>query len=426
MEWPHPKKTPMLRFFSKPARKDSKPAEFPSMKPWWQKPGATLLVNLLISGILIMLLAASQLSRLQTPSTPSAELLPDAGLFGSLDSLNSSDIALSLATMGHFREQAWVEIQAYNSRALLTPSAGGLPVVPKPAVIDSTVRTRADIAQYVIAEGDTVLSLANDFNVSSGSIRWSNDVRGNFLRGGETIVIPPPGLNGIVHRIAIDDTLRSLGGEYNFSARSLQNFNDLESLDDLPVGELIFLPNATPATIENIPVFLAKAIDSERAYVTSSQIANCYGCEPVDTGDIIGKLGNTGWSTGAHLHLEIITYDGRAHNPWAFINQNNLIWPVDQVQRRVTQVYHSGHRGLDVGDSEGTAVFALEPGEIIHRGCMWEESRIWATFGVIIDHGNYYSLYIHLQAPNNELYARCSINRRSNWGAKSIDYSISR
>ena len=40
--------------------------------------------------------------------------------------------------------------------------------------------------------------------------------------------------------------------------------------------------------------------------------------EIVDLGFVIGKIGNTGRSTGKHLHYEIKVYD-KARNPYPFL-----------------------------------------------------------------------------------------------------------
>ena len=382
---------------------------------WSNHALSKLIVNFLIVGGLLTVITWSQADRLNIFSNQD-QLQDRSPTFQPLDALSSSVTAYSLASLVGFRETTWLESQAHNSR-ISNISGSGFPIVAKPAVINSTTRTKQDIAQYVVSAGDTVISLADDFGVSPDSIRWSNDLKGNSLTVGKTILIPPPGLNGIVHQVKSSDTYRSLSQKYSFSKNSLVNFNDLTDLDSLPIGEFIFIPNARLVGSRGTPSFIAKQIETDNpsAYVK------------VKAGDVLGRMGNTGWSTGPHLHLEI--YSGRQrYNPWAFINQHRLTWPVDQKIRRVTQVYHSGHRGLDIGDASygrrPVNILAVADGQIIKRGCFWPTSRRWSTFGVLIDHGNYHSLYIHLQAPNNPKYTACSINRRTSYGAKSIDYSI--
>ena len=391
---------------------------------FWKNPVYILVIQTLVTMILVLFVIWAHARNLELFGD---QTNLEETVFQPLDVLSSSDIARSLANLAQFREITWVEIQAYNSRTP-TEDVGGLPVVAKPSVINSTIRTRHDILQYVVSPGDTVFSLADYFNVTISSIRLSNNLTTNALTVGETILIPPPGLNGIVYLVQPGDSLTVLTNSYHFSSAAMLNFNDLAEGQPLPVGELIFLPSANLASAQSVPDFVTQAVISS-AQPGDGSIFNidnrdCYGCVIVRAGDKIGTLGNTGWSTGPHLHIEIITHDGRRHNPWAFINQNRLLWPVDQKQRRVTQVFGGGHRGLDIGNREGTNILAIADGEIIHRGCLWANSSKQSTFGIIIDHGSYYSLSIHLQAPNNAKYEICSINRRSQYGSQSIDYSI--
>ena len=144
----------------------------------------------------------------------------------------------------------------------------------------------------------------------------------------------------------------------------------------------------------------------------------------VNAGDIIGKNGNTGWSTGPHLHIIIRTAQFEKFDPLYFIRNNDLVWPMGGYGGWVSQGYHAGHRALDIAAPEGTPILAVADGEIIHRGCLQPNDPKYASFGVIINHGDYLSVYLHLQAPNNPEYSICSINRRTQHGVPSIDYSL--
>ena len=149
----------------------------------------------------------------------------------------------------------------------------------------------------------------------------------------------------------------------------------------------------------------------------------------VVVGDIIGKMGNTGWSTAPHLHLAIYADSSTKYDPLRYIFDHDLTWPVGGSGGYVSQGFRSTHQALDIAGPEGLPIRAVAGGDIIHRGCLWPGTK-WSTFGVIINHGNgkYYSLYIHLQAPNNEKYNDCNRNQRpSSAGGrhylqKSIDY----
>lgn len=140
----------------------------------------------------------------------------------------------------------------------------------------------------------------------------------------------------------------------------------------------------------------------------------------VTAGTVIGRNGNTGWSTGPHLHLVIYSPGIQHYDPLAYIRNNGLLWPMGGSGGWVSQGFHANHKALDIAAREGTPVVAVADGEMIHRGCLYGGD--YRTFGIIINHGKFIAIYVHLQAPNNPQYTSCSINRRSSYGTPSIDY----
>lgn len=125
-------------------------------------------------------------------------------------------------------------------------------LVSKPQIIATDLKSRRDIQDYLVVEGDTVTSIATKFNVTSDSIRWSNNLTGDAVTVGAHISIPP--LNGIVYTVVAGDTPQSLASKYSANADQITAFNDAE-ISGLKVGEKIIIPNGQVQT----PVYTATA-----------------------------------------------------------------------------------------------------------------------------------------------------------------------
>ena len=355
-----------------------------------------------------------------TPPSASSFDLGGGQAFRPLDRLSSADIAFSLGRLGQFEELSWIATQAKDSAHLAHLVVASEPVVTKPLTVNSTIRTKADINIYQVQAGETIDSLAVKFSVPADSIRWSNNLTGRSLAAGQELLIPPSGLEGIVYRVGIDDeTIEALSKWFQFRDDQVIGFNDIIDRR-LTIGELVFLPNATPKQLARPVVAFGpgQIPGSAVSPIPGGTATTCIGCRAVQAGEVIGKVGNTGWSTGPHLHLEIYDHSGRRTDPWVFLKRRGLVWP---VAGRVSAGYNLSHQGLDLAAPQGTIIKSIAGGEIIYRGCAWQGRR-WSTFIVIIDHGGYYSMSIHLQSPNNDRYQACQINRRGNYGQKSIDY----
>jgi surface antigen len=188
-----------------------------------------------------------------------------------LDQLSSADIALNLSRAVNLPEATAVKNQAETVSAEMAVTAS-YSVVDKPQIVATTLKTRNDIVDYLVVEGDTVTSVAAKFNVTSDSIRGSNNLTGDTLTVGAHIQIPP--INGLVYTVASGDTAQSLADKYKASADQITAFNDAE-VSGLRPGEKIVIPNGQVQQ----PVY--KAVTSASYYsFGSSAIYGYNGYDP--------------------------------------------------------------------------------------------------------------------------------------------------
>lgn len=133
----------------------------------------------------------------------------------------------------------------------------------------------------------------------------------------------------------------------------------------------------------------------------------------VKRGEVIGYLGNTGCSTGPHLHFSYLQ-NNKPVDPLPYLKSNKLGWPITNY--KITQYYGEnysfymrrfgipGHLALDIIDPSiwiGSAIRAAKDG-VLHFA---QDARVYCPDinnsigkGAIIDHGNgEKTIYWHLK-----------------------------
>lgn len=162
---------------------------------------------------------------------------------GPLDQLSSAQIALTAARLAHLPEATAVRNQADSDSILLKVIPNDSQSVSKPELVTAGQKSRADITQYQVQPGETIVSIASKLGVNADNLRWSNSISGNAVTVGTKLDVPP--LNGIVYTVRAGDTAASLAGRFHTNQSDIVSYNDAE-ISGLHPGEKIIIPNGQP------------------------------------------------------------------------------------------------------------------------------------------------------------------------------------
>ena len=214
-----------------------------TLKKPFTKYGLLIVNTLLVAGVAVFLVTNSRTSAVPSAQTNNQSNSTEVV---ALDEISSADIAVNIAQAAKLPEIDQVRNQADSRDTLISIPVSEDVVVAKPQIVaDETTGTqsRKDILQYVVLDGESVSSIAQKFSVSAESIKWSNNLGGDSVRAGTTIVLPPKNRTGLVYKPNAGDTIEKLAEKYKTTADKIVAFNDLELTGSLPVNEYIFIPD---------------------------------------------------------------------------------------------------------------------------------------------------------------------------------------
>lgn len=209
-----------------------------------------------------------------------------------------------------------------------------------PVSTNFSTKPRDKQIEYTVIGGDTLASIAKNFDISIDTIRWANNLTSDTIKPGQIILIPP--VTGVVHKVVAGDNIYSIAKKYSVDAQNIANFpfNDFTDLDtfSLMVGQLVYVPDG-------------KIVQQNAEVASPTQYASV-------------QAGIRGSSS--------------------------FIWPTTGV---ITQYPIWYHMAVDIANSSRPPVIAADTGTVIFAGCV--------SYGygchVIIDHNNgYKTLYGHM------------------------------
>ncbi len=177
--------------------------------------------------------------------------------------------------------------------------------------------------QHVVKTGDTVASIAKKYDADADEIRSYNHITDNDLKVGMTVMVP----GGNMHEVAVTTTTKSSSSSsatsvstrgyftiplvHYVKTQSIHGYNAVDLAAS--VGEPVMAAAAGQVIVSKSGgwnggygsyIVIKHANGTQTLYAHLS--ANAVGVGAyVTTGEVIGAVGNTGRSTGPHLHFEV-------------------------------------------------------------------------------------------------------------------------
>jgi murein DD-endopeptidase MepM/ murein hydrolase activator NlpD len=268
-----------------------------------------------------------------------------------------------------------------NEGGLLNPSSdsqASLPEFQPPGEIDyiarhSDVHTvipereRANLTMYEVQAGDSVFTIAKQFNIKPETVLWANedilDDNPNMLSIGQSLRIPAQ--DGVIYKWRTNDTIEGVASKLKADPDAILTWPD-NHLD-------LANPKISSGTLVMVP---GGERELKTWVVPTMWRANAGASRNIGTG--CDTSGGTAYGSGA------------------------FVWPT--VNRSISgNDYWSGHLGIDIAAATGAPVYAADSGVVVYAG------GISGGYGqmVMIDHGNgFHTLYAHL----SQIVARCGQN----------------
>ena len=203
--------------------------------------------SIVTANIALLLLVVSFVARTQHNDTsPNLSAVANAqSTADPLDQVSSAEIAVHAAKLANLdpEETKAVVADADTAAIMMASTQVDEKVIAKPQVVDTAVKTKADVQKYTTVQGDTLDSLAQKFSVTSDSIRWSNNLTSSRLTPGKELVISPIN-DGVVYTVKAGDTPDSLAQKFSANKEQIVNFNDAE-VAGLTAGDTIVIPGGS-------------------------------------------------------------------------------------------------------------------------------------------------------------------------------------
>ena len=140
------------------------------------------------------------------------------------------------------------DIKTLNNLTTNNLSIGQILKLPTNNNSNNNENTTDEYQTYTIKKGDNLYQIARTFNTTVDEIKTLNNLTSNTLTIGNTLKIPrskeQTSTDYLTYTVVSGDTLYSIAKKYNINVDTLKNYNNLTS-NLLSLGQILRIPNTT-------------------------------------------------------------------------------------------------------------------------------------------------------------------------------------
>ena len=177
-------------------------------------------------------------------------------------------------------------------------------------------RDEKEVIEYSVQPGDTIETIAQQFNISVNTALWANDLSGNSaLKAGQTLTILP--VSGLIHPVKSGDTISEIGKIYKADKEEIITFNNLTNEGDIFIGDILIIPGGVmPAKplvsivaplADNFFIYPAEGTVTQRThYYNAVDVANKCGTSVYAAASGVAQRARYGWNSGGGNQITIL------------------------------------------------------------------------------------------------------------------------
>ncbi len=133
------------------------------------------------------------------------------------------------------------EVAIKQDLPVLAIASGDFLVKPVLAETRAGDRPKNDVQEYMVQDGDTLWSIARNFDLTTDSLRWANNIEDeDYVKPGDKLTVPPT--VGVLHTVVEGDTLERIANKYSSSVSLIISQNDLYG-ENLTIGMKVMVPD---------------------------------------------------------------------------------------------------------------------------------------------------------------------------------------